>query len=429
MIEKIYSALSLKKGEAKLLFYSVSFILSLFAVYAILRPIRDALGLTGGQEELKWLFLGTFIATILGSVLAMALSGIVRRKFYTDFIFAFFALNLIGFYIAILIYPEGSEEFLYLCRAFYIWASVFNLFVISSAWSLLADVFSLDKSKRLFGIISSGASVGSILGASAVSFLKGFDIENFIFISIALLLLTLFLKNLIIKQSEILLADDDERMNFKARFDLPIGSKNPFAGFTLIIRSKFLLALLGFILLLTSVSTFLYMEQARIVKELFTTREARAAAFANIDLIVQTTSFILQIFFTSKIAEIFGVKWLLGLLGFVVGAGFIALSFTHPLFLPIVIVMSIRRIGEYALAKPAREMLFVPLDSESKYKVKNFLDTVVYRAGDALSAQVESALAKIGISVVLLSGALISFLWGTIGIYLGVRYDKSKGRI
>ncbi|MBE2984959.1 MFS transporter [Campylobacter sp. RM9344] len=426
MQKYIYKIFSLNKGEFWLLLYSTLFIFALFASYALLRPIRDALGLTGGKEELKWLFLGTFIATLVASMLAMWLSGSIKRKRYTDCIFIFFALNLVGFYVAIRAYPEGSGEFLYLSRTFYIWVSVFNLFVISTAWSLLADVFSKDRSKRLFGIISAGASIGSIAGASAVSFLKVVSVEEFIFASIALLAVTLGLKNLIIYESGKLLTNEEEQSAFKARFDAPIGSKNPFAGFNLIIKSKFLMAFVGFILLLTSVSTFLYMEQARIIKELFPTSQARAAAFANIDLIVQTSSFIIQIFLTAKIAKIFGIRWLLSLLGFVVGAGFILLAFTHPAFLPLVVVMSIRRVGEYAMVKPAREMLFVPLDSESKYKVKNFLDTVVYRGGDAVSAQAESALAKFGVSVALLGGAAISFVWGMLGMYLGKEYDKDR---
>ncbi|WP_300899845.1 hypothetical protein [uncultured Helicobacter sp.] len=179
-------------------------------------------------------------------------------------------------------------------------------------------------------------------------------------------------------------------------------------------------------MLLTSVSTFLYMEQARIIKALFPTKEARMAAFANIDFIVQTLSFIIQIFFTAKIVECLGLKWLLSMLGFVISIGFIILAFTHPAFLPFIIVMCIRRVGEYALVKPGREMLFVPLDSNAKYKVKNFLDTVVYRGGDALSAQIEGALVKISVSAVLLCGAIISFVWGLLGLFLAKKYDESQ---
>lgn len=420
--------LSLKKGEGKFLFIAVLFIFSLFVSYSLLRPIREALGISGGTGELKWLFLGTFIATIVGSILAMILSGMIKRKLYTDFIYGFFALNLIGFFALLHQIPQGSEAYLIVARSFYIWVSVFNIFVVSTAWSLLADVFSKEKSARLFGIISAGASLGGIFGAFFVSVLSKFiDVPSFIFISIICLGISIVLKNLLIKE-----ALDLEMLNLqsgfvsiKDRFDKPIGSKNPFVGFFLIIKSRYLLALLGFILLLTSVSTFLYMEQARIISGMFESREARAAAFANIDFIVQLSSFAIQIFITSKIVQFFGIKWLLGTLGFVVALGFVLLAF-YPVFGVLVLVMSIRRIGEYALVKPGREMLFVPLDSESKYKVKNFLDTVVYRAGDSMSAALEGAIAKISITAVLFVGALISFIWGSLGVYLGKRYEKEE---
>lgn len=418
----IYKLFSLKEGEFKILALSCGFIFMLFSSYAILRPMRDALGLEGGQEELKWLFLATFISCILASLLLMWLSGRIKRRFYTDCVFIFFALNLLIFYALMQVFAPHTPEFIWLSRVFYVWISVFNLFAFSSAWSLLADVFSKEASTRLFGIISAGASLGSIAGASSVSVLvANLGVANLVFLSIALLLIGIVLKNLILRELRYF-----ENAESLGRFECTIGSSNPFVGFKLIIASKYLLLLCAFILLLTSVSTFLYMEQARIVREVFPTREARIAAFANIDLIVQVSALLIQIFFTAKIAKFFGITSLLSILGFVIALGFIVLSFTHPAFLPLAVVMSIRRVGEYALVKPGREMLFVPLDADSKYKVKNFLDAVVYRGGDALSAQAESLLANIGILCVLLSGAVISFVWGLLGVFLGKSYAKIK---
>ena len=422
MRDFIYKLLSLKEGEFKILALSCGFIFMLFSSYAILRPMRDALGLEGGQEELKWLFLATFIACILASLLLMWLSTKIKRRFYTDCVFVFFALNLLVFYALMQVFTPHTPEFIWLSRVFYVWISVFNLFAFSSAWSLLADVFSKEASGRLFGIISAGASLGSIAGASSVSVLVvNLGVANLVFLSIALLLVGIALKNLILRELR-----HFESIESLGRFEHTIGSKNPFAGFQLIIASKYLLLLCAFILLLTSVSTFLYMEQARIVREVFPTREARIAAFATIDLIVQTSALLIQIFLTAKIVKFFGITSLLSILGFVIALGFVILSFTHRAVLPLAVVMSIRRVGEYALVKPGREMLFVPLDSDSKYKVKNFLDAVVYRGGDALSAQAESILANVGILCVLLSGAVISFIWGLLGVFLGKNYEKIK---
>lgn len=418
-LQKVFS---LKDGEFKLLALSFAFIFALFSSYSLLRPVRDALGLSGGESNLKWLFLATFIACIIASLALMWLSTRVKRRFYIDFVLVFFGLNLLAFYGAMRGIASDSAEFIWLCRIFYVWVSVFNLFTFSSAWSLLSDIFSKEASQRLFGIIAAGASLGSIAGAASVKFLVAhIGTSNIIFASMILLGIALVLKYAMIAE-----LSRFESAQSLARFDKTIGAKNPFVGFSLIIKSRYLLALCAFVLLLTSVSTFLYMEQARIIKELFPTREARVAAFANIDLIVQSSALFIQIFLTAKIAQFFKLTTMLGALGFVIGFGFIVLVFTHPAFLPFVIVMSLRRVGEYALVKPAREMLFVPLSSDEKYKVKNFLDAVVYRGGDALSAQVEGIFASIGIMVVLLVGAGISFVWGILGVLLGKEYQRKN---
>lgn len=418
-LQKVFS---LKDGEFKLLALSFAFIFALFSSYSLLRPVRDALGLSGGESNLKWLFLATFIACIIASLALMWLSTRVKRRFYIDFVLVFFGLNLLAFYGAMRGIASDSAEFIWLCRIFYVWVSVFNLFTFSSAWSLLSDIFSKEASQRLFGIIAAGASLGSIAGAASVKFLVAhIGTSNIIFASMILLGIALVLKYAMIAE-----LSRFESAQSLARFDKTIGAKNPFVGFSLIIKSRYLLALCAFVLLLTSVSTFLYMEQARIIKELFPTREARVAAFANIDLIVQSSALFIQIFLTAKIAQFFKLTTMLGALGFIIGFGFIVLAFTHPAFLPFVIVMSLRRVGEYALVKPAREMLFVPLSSDEKYKVKNFLDAVVYRGGDALSAQVEGIFASIGIMVVLLVGAGISFVWGILGVLLGKEYQRKN---
>lgn len=426
-MNKLLSLLSLEKQEIKLLLYSVLLVFLLFAAYAFLRPIRDALGIEKGTEELKWLFLGTFLATLICSLLAMNLSGMIKRKLYADGVFIFFALNLIGFYLGMLFIQKGNPYYVLLCRTFFIWVSVFNLFVISTAWSVLADTYTKERSTRLFGIISAGASVGSIIGSMWVGFLgHKMATHNFILLSGLFLFAALILKNLIIQESYRLLPNNEEKTHFHNKFNTPLPAKNPFSGIKIILQSNYLLLLCLFIVLLTSVSTFLYMEQARIVKIAFESRETRTAFFAKIDFVVQTASFIVQIFLTAKIAKYFGSKSLLSLLGFVLGIGFMVLIVSNHALWAIIIVYSLRRIGEYALVKPAREMLFVPLDGESKYKVKNFTDTVVYRGGDALSSQLEGFLADKNANYALLAGGVLALLWGFVGLKLSQKYENNE---
>lgn len=183
--------------------------------------MRDALGLEGGKDELKWLFLATFIVCILASLCLMWLSGKIKRRFYADYVFVFFALNLIAFYVLMQSFEPHTQNFIWLARVFYVWISVFNLFAFSSAWSLIADVFSKEASNRLFGIIAAGASLGSIAGASSVGFLVAhLGVANLVFLSIALLLFAILLKNLILR--ELKTFETEESLS---RFDRVIGSK------------------------------------------------------------------------------------------------------------------------------------------------------------------------------------------------------------
>ena len=407
------------RDDWKLVLGSAFFIFSLFASYSILRPIRDALGLQGGSSNLKTLFLIGFIATLLCSLLAISLSGKVSKKNYIRSIFLFFTVNLLLFYIAIKLIPAETTAFLWLSRVFYIWVGVFNLFVLSSAWSLIADLFTKEGSKKAFGIIAAGVSLGGVFGSSLVAWFKFADIANFIFISMTLLLFAMIIQLYLMKESIKIFPELPAN-----RFNLSLQSKNPFVGIKLIIKSKYLLYLVVFIFLLTSVSTFLYMEQARVMevyypKSLAGYRELRSAMFAKVDFIVQFFSLISQVFFTSYIVKKFGLKWLLSIVGFTIGFGFLILSFTHPLFLPVIIVMIVRRVGEYALVKPGREMLFVALKPEEKYQAKNFMDTVVYRGGDVISSQIEGFLRTINPTVSLIFAAFVAFAWGAVGYILG----------
>lgn len=412
-MRQISNILSLKSSERKHLIFGFSLVFLVFLSYAILRPLRDALALTGHHNELKWLFLATFITICLFSFLAITLSSYIKKRHYTTSLFAFFISNLIGFYIAINFIDRESDMFLWLCRVFFVWVSVFNVFIISIAWSVLADVFGVDSSRRLFGILAAGASLGSICGSFLVGLLVTFlGIGNFLVLSTLCLLLAFGCKYQLIKNNE--------------NFSLPIGSKNPLEAIFLIAKSRYLMLLVCFIILLTSISTFLYMEQARVIKAQFFSIETRTQIFARIELIVQLSSLFIQLFLTAKIAKLFGIKALLSVLGCVVGIGFLLLVCTHPSFMPFVIVMCIRRIGEYAFIKPGREMLFVPLSVSEKYKVKNFLDSVVYRGGDALSAQIEGFLSSISIHIALLCGGWLSIVWSYVGYRLGKLYQSKN---
>jgi AAA family ATP:ADP antiporter len=209
--------------------------------------------------------------------------------------------------------------------------------------------------------------------------------------------------------------------------DRPIGG-NPFAGFSLVLKSPYLIGIMLFVTLLAMVNTFLYFEQLRLVSETFTDSAQRTQVFARLDYIVQTLTVVLQLFVTGRIASRLGVVVLLTVVPLAMVMGFFALALWNT-FWVLAIVMVTRRVGEYAFVRPGREMLFSLLDNETKYKAKNLIDVPVYRGGDALAAQVgdlmEKGLSNAGVALV---GAGLAAAWAVNGWWLGRRQATGGSR-
>jgi len=393
----------------------------LFSGYFMLRPIRESMGIQGGVENLQWLFTATFVAMLVAVPLFAWLNSRVARVHYIDWVYGFFCANLLlfaGLFFAL----EGS---VWLARVFYVWISVYNLFVVSVAWSLMADVFDGPQARRLFAFIAAGASVGGLVGPAASALLVG-ALGQFGLMLLAALLLAMAvaLKHYLMAWREVNGAGRPgaEQAESPRR---PVAG-NPFSGLTRVLGSRYLLGIAAFVLLLTTASTFLYFEQARLVAELFPDRAEQVRVFSAIDFVVQAGALLSQLFITGRIAQRLGVRMLLAVVPALVCLGFIGLALA-PTFAMLAAVMIVRRIGEYAFVRPGREMLFAPLDAESKYKAKNFIDTVVYRGGDALSGWAKALLDMLaqGTLLVALVGAGCAAVWGALGWYLGGRTDRS----
>jgi ATP:ADP antiporter, AAA family len=393
----------------------------LFASYFMLRPVRETFGIAGGVDNLQWLYLGTFAATLVVVPLYGTLARTVRRRRLLPATYIFSAVVMTGFGIGLLADPDN----VWTARAFYIWLSVFNLFVISIAWSLMADVFNADQGHRLFGQIAAGASLGGLTGPLLSGLLVGpLGHANLLFLSTGLLLATLIAARYLVGWRE-RRGDPEDRDNPpEARIGGSI-----WAGLTLIARSPYLLGISLFVILLTSVSTFLYFEQARVVEAAFPDRAAQTQVFSAIDFTVQSLTIFIQIFVTGRLTRRLGVTVLLTAvpLTMMLGFGLLALAATFPV---LAFVMIVRRVGEYALVRPGREMLFTNVDAETKYKAKNAIDTFVYRGGDAVSAWANVGIVAIGTTTAAaLVGGIVAGVWGIFGWLLGRRHDRSADHL
>ena len=420
MAQRVAVAINAQRNELWPALAGFTLFFCLFSGYFMLRPIREAMGIVSGVENLQWLFTATFVVMLIAVPLFAWLSSRVPRIHFIDWVYGFFTLNLALF--ALLFF--SAEESVWLARSFYVWISVYNLFVVSVAWSLMADVFDSEQAKRLFAFIAAGASVGGLVGPALSALLVStLGQSGLILLAAVLLAVALSLKQVLMRWREQGGAGRVGAVRAESP-RLPVPG-NPFSGLMRVLSSPYLFGIAGFVILLATASTFLYFEQARLVAELFPDRADQVRVFGVIDFVVQAGALLAQLFITGRIARRLGVRVLLACVPLLVCVGFIGLALM-PTFAMLAALMIVRRIGEYAFVRPGREMLFAPLDAESKYKAKNFIDTVVYRAGDAMSGWLKSLLDMLaqGAWLVALVGAACAALWGLLGWYLGGQADQ-----
>jgi len=404
-------AFSVEEDEAGVVIAGFVMFFLLFAGYFMLRPVRETMGIAGGVRNLQWLFTGTFVATLAAMPLFGWIAGRVRRRNILYWVYAFFVANLLAFAACFALKPDDP----WIARAFYIWLSVFNLIAISVAWSMLVDVFTTAQSKRLFALMAGGASLGGLVGPMLGVFLVGpLGYSGLLLLSAMLLAAAAVAAWRVRRWRDARPLPADASMPDQR----PLGG-SPFAGAIEVLKSPYLLGIGIFVLLLASVTTFLYFEQAALVEARFPDPKDQTRVFGTIDTVVQTLAILSQLFITGRVARRLGVGVLLVTVPLVVAAGFLWLAFA-PVFAVLAVVMVVRRAGEYAFVRPGREMLYTVVAPEAKYKAKNFNDTVVYRGADAVSGWVKAGIDMFAQqpAVAMVIGSGIALVWAANGAWL-----------
>ncbi|MCG6887528.1 MAG: MFS transporter [Proteobacteria bacterium] len=399
--------------EVRALFWSFSYFFVLLCSYYILRPMRDEMGVAGGVENLQWLFTGTFLVMLAIVPLFGWLTSRYQRRRFMPAIYYFFSFNLLLFYLLFKIHLDD----VFVARVFFIWTSVFNLFVVSVFWSFMVDIYSNAQARRLFGFIAAGGTAGALAGpALTASLAVPLGPANLLLISAGLLLWAVVcIQRLSHWQCQQPAAEQDTA----ARSSESMGG-GIYAGIRLLFSSPYLLGIAGLMLLFTTLSTFLYFQQAQIVRDSFASGAERTAVFAAIDLAVNSLTILLQVFITGRLVKWIGLAWTLAMVPLLLCVGFVSLALA-PVLAVLVVVQVIRRAGNYAITRPAREMLYVVLDREQKYKAKNVNDTVIYRGGDAVSAWLYAGLRSLGLGLSGLAWVAVplAMLWAWAAYRLG----------
>jgi AAA family ATP:ADP antiporter len=395
----------------------------------VLRPARDSIGMEGGLDSIRWLFIGTALVTLAVNPAFGWLVSRFRRLGFITATYGFFALSLVGFYVLIALAPEAVGDVS--GRVFYVWFSVFNLFSTMVFWALMADRFSLEQSKRIFGIIAVGGTLGAIFGPWLASQLVApLGTAAMLLVSAVFLAFAVVAAWLVARlQPEV--AQEGSKSS-SVSVDRSVIGGNAWAGISAVFRSPYLLGISSYVLLMTVIGTFLYFTRLAMVAAAADDTDARTAIFANIDLLTQVVTLVLQMVVTGHIMKRFGVSVALILLPIVVSFGFVGLAMAASFAVLILFEASFRAV-QRAITRPARETLFTVVTREEKYKSKAFTDTFVYRGGDVVGAWTEGGLRAFGLGLVGLASVAIplAVVWAGLGLWLGrqqTRLTQSRAR-
>jgi AAA family ATP:ADP antiporter len=408
---RLFGLVRVRPREGRSLLLAGGYFFFLLFSFYLLRPVRETMGIARGADKLPWLMTGTMLAMFLANPLHAAIVSRMPRRRFIPWICHFFAANLVIFYGLFRFLPgHGGAALGY---AFYVWLSVFNLFVVSVFWGLMADAFDEEQAARLFGIISMGGTLGSLAGAACTESLTrgawGIQLEPASMLLVSLVSLELAIACMV---------------KLAASLGLPTQGRSskepgprPHEGLKLLASSRYLQLISAYIVLFTITSTFLYLIQGRIVEHTYQGAAERTAAFARIDFWVNVLTLVVQVFLTGHILRGLRVAGVLVAIPLLTLLAFPVLAM-WPVFPCLAAVMVLRRGLHYAVDRPAREILYIPLGPEEKYKAKPFVDTFVYRGGDFIGVWTPTLLSLVAIPTTLVA-VVLTGAWTAVGMRLG----------
>jgi AAA family ATP:ADP antiporter len=401
-------------SERTALMLGFAFHFCVLASYYLVRPLRDALGLEGGADKLQWLFTATFVVMLVMVPLFGALVSRLPAMRFVPLIYRLIALSMLVFGVLI----AQRIAAVTVGRVFFVWISIYNLFIVSIFWSVLVDRFSSEQGRRLFGFIAAGGTLGTFIGpllAATMATNLG---------PMALTVAAAVLLECAVRCYRALLSRTASQSGSRWLDERRMGG-SMLAGITLILRSRYLMGLVLFMLLHTSAATLLYFEQGRIVAGSYADVASRTQFFAVVDLIVSALTLLFQLLLTAPLIRLIGIGGALVALPLATIVAFSAMALA-PVPATVALAQGLRRAVEFAIVRPAREVLWTVVSREEKYKAKNVIETLVYRGGDAASGWLSAGLTALGAGFGLGAVVIVPFagLWGWLCLWLARRQEQ-----
>jgi AAA family ATP:ADP antiporter len=414
----ISRAVAVRPGEIQALLWSFAYFFCLLAGYYVLRPLRDEMGVAGGVRNLQWLFTATFVTMLAVVPVYGAVVARLPRRRFVPIVYHFFVANIAVFWL-LLTFDIGKLQ---VARVFFVWISVFNLFAVSVFWSFMADLFTAERGKRLFGFIAAGGTAGALLGPAVT-----------VVLSVPLGPANLLIVAALLLEGAVLCARRLESAAARLGSETAVPARPAglgggwLSGIAMVLRSPYLAGVALWVAALSIAGTFLYFQQLNIVAAASDDPAVRTRIFATIDLAVGVLTLVVQCFATGRLIERFGVGAAAGFLPLVFAVGFLALA-ASPALAVVIAFQAIQRTANFAISNPAREVLFTVLAPEEKYKAKNVIDTVVFRGSDAVGGWLFAALRAVGLELSAISLASIpaAAAWLALSLLLG-RAQERRG--
>ena len=419
--------LGLKTQEYVAVAWSFAYFFCVLSSYYILRPVRETMAVVSGPNTILWLFTGTLLVMLTVTPIFGWVASRYPRRQFLPWVYLFFISNIVIFWVIFSLMIDRNVEHVWLGRVFFVWLSVFNLFVVSVFWSFMADIYTREQGRRLFGVITAGGSIGALAGGAATSSLVlhiGF--QNLF--PIAAILLAIAVICITRLRSWIEQGSSSEVVG-SAASSKPLGG-NPLAGVTHVFSSRYFTAIAVSLMIASLLGTALYIFMAQLVEQEIPNVDERIKFFANVNNATNALSLIMQLLIVKHVVRRFGIGVSLSLMPIASIVGFVILAISPELGVVTIFTVLRRALG-FGFSKPTSDMLYSVVTPEEKYKTKNFIDTAVYRSGDVVAGLALKVLGAIGLGMSAISLLMLPFsaVWASVALWLGRDYRRQAKQL